>query len=127
MVVLMAIGLLAAVALGILKEAVQPAAAQTETVRVAFDEDLTINEGETVNGDVSVTNGDLTVRGTVNGKASVVNGHAEIYGKVLGDVAVLGDGGVTLYAGSSVVGNVLASSDIDLKDGSSVGGSVTSV
>jgi hypothetical protein len=88
LVALVAVGLLAAVAFGIVHEAVQPVAAQTEPVRVAFDEDLTIDEGETVNGDVSVTNGDLTVDGTVNGKVSVFNGGAKIHGKVLGDWAM---------------------------------------
>jgi len=104
---------------------VRPAGAQSGPERVAFDQDMVIDKGDTVLGDVSVTNGKLTVYGTIDGKVTVVNGEADIYGKVLGDVAV--GGGVTLYEGSSVGGNILALSDIELKDKSTVGGSVTSV
>jgi len=104
-----------------------PAAAQNAGDRVAVGQDLVIENGETVAGDVSVTNGDLTIYGTVDGKVNVVNGSAEIYGKVLGDVAVLTGGGVTLNESSSVGGNVLAAEDIAVKDNSFVGGSVTSL
>ena len=72
-----------------------PAAAQGDANRVAVDHDLVIDKSDTVAGDVSVTNGNLTVNGTVDGKVSVVNGNADIYGKVLGDVAVITGGGVT--------------------------------
>jgi cytoskeletal protein CcmA (bactofilin family) len=126
-VTLVAVITLLAVAFGIAREPVRPVEAQGEPVRVAFDQDMVIDQDEIVNGDVSVTNGDLSVYGTVNGKVSVVNGEANIYGKVLGDVAVFAGGGVTLYPGSSVDGNILSSSDIELRKGSSVGGSVTSV
>ncbi len=104
-----------------------PASAQNAGDRVAVGQDLVIEKGDTIAGDVSVTNGDLTVYGTVDGKVNVVNGDADIYGKVLGDVAVLTGGGVTLYGGSSVGGNVLAAEDIEVKDNSFVGGSVTSL
>jgi cytoskeletal protein CcmA (bactofilin family) len=105
------------------------AAAQGDTNRdrVAVDQDLVIDKGDTVAGDVSVTNGDLTVYGTVDGKVSVVNGDVDIYGKVLGDVAVITGGGVTLNPGSSVGGNVLAPQDIKLEGNSTVGGNVTSL
>lgn len=103
----------------------QNASAQSEPERVAFDQDLVITEGDIVHGDVSVTNGNLTIYGTVEGKATVMNGHADIYGKVQGDVAVLTGGGVTLHEKSTVGGNVLASGDIKLLDKSTVNGSVT--
>ncbi len=115
-----------ALALGITLAGAQRASAQGEPERVAFDQDLTIKEGETVLGDVSVTNGNLIVYGTVEGKASIVNGKAFIYGKVLGDVVVLTGGGATLYPDGSVGGNVFASGDVDLRKGSVVSGSVTS-
>jgi cytoskeletal protein CcmA (bactofilin family) len=127
LVVLLAVAALLTVALGVTHERVHPAAAQSEPERVAFGEDMVINQDEIVQGDVSVTGGDLTLYGTVNGKVNVVNGEAQIYGKVLGDVAVLTGGDVTLYPGSSVGGNVLASGDINLQAKCSVGGSVTSV
>jgi cytoskeletal protein CcmA (bactofilin family) len=104
-----------------------PAAAQGNANRVAVNQNLVIDKNDTVTGDVSVTNGNLTVNGTVDGKVTVVNGRADIYGKVLGDVAVLAGGGITLYPGSSVGGNVLAPLDIQLKSNSSVGGDVTSL
>ena len=64
-------------------------------------------QGETLQGDVNVTNGNLTVYGTIDGKATIVNGDASIYGTVNGDLTVITGGDITLYAGSYVDGNVV--------------------
>ena len=101
--------------------------AQSESGRTVFDQDLTIEAGEIVQGDVSVTGGDLVVYGIINGKANVVNGNADIYGHVLGDLTILTGGSITLYEGSVIEGNVVAAGDIDLQKNSRVEGSVTSL
>jgi cytoskeletal protein CcmA (bactofilin family) len=71
------------------------------------DQDLVVAQGETLEGDVNVTNGNLTVYGTIDGKATIVNGGASIYGTVNGDLTVVTGGDITLYAGSYVDGNVV--------------------
>src|SRR5688500_19992577 len=65
-----------------------PVSAQEEPERVAIGSDMLIDSGEVVEGDVSVTNGNLVLKGEVRGDVTVVNGNAEIEGKVAGDVAV---------------------------------------
>jgi cytoskeletal protein CcmA (bactofilin family) len=128
--------LFAAAFAGALGAAATPAFAQEqpevvvqvdEQNRVAFDEDLTIEEGEIVQGSASVTNGDLEVFGAVAKNATVVNGDADIHGTIGGDLAVLASGDVTLHPGSKVAGNVVANGDIELQAGSVVNGSVTSL
>jgi hypothetical protein len=71
------------------------------------DQDLVVEQGETLQGDVNVTNGNLTVYGVIDGKASVVNGDADIYGVINGDLTVITGGDITLHAGSNVQGNVV--------------------
>ncbi|HET9495170.1 MAG TPA: hypothetical protein VFR15_13150 [Chloroflexia bacterium] len=95
--------------------------------RVVLDDDLTISEGDVVEGNVSVTNGDLDVYGAVRGKVTVVNGDVNVYGSVGRELAVLASGDVTLHEGSKVGSSVLANGDIELKAGSVVNGSVTSL
>ncbi|HYP42320.1 MAG TPA: polymer-forming cytoskeletal protein [Chloroflexia bacterium] len=84
----------------------QLVAAQDTPDRVAFDEDLIIKSGEVVEGNASVTNGDLTLYGEVRGNVVVVNGDAEINGTVEGDVTVT-TGAVTLGPDSLINGNLL--------------------
>jgi hypothetical protein len=131
-----AIMLVAAAAVGAFGAAAAPALAQSPPQavvqaqpqdRVAFDQDLTIEEGEIVEGNVSVTNGNLVVYGAVRGKATVVNGDADIYGSVGRDLAVLASGDVTLHEGSKIGSNVIANGDIELEAGTVVNGSVTSL
>lgn len=71
------------------------------------DQNLVVAQGETLQGDVNVTNGNLIVYGTIDGKATIVNGDASIYGTVNGDLTVITGGDITLYAGSYVDGNVV--------------------
>lgn len=71
------------------------------------NQDLVVERGETIQGDVNVTNGDLTVYGTIDGKATIVYGDAEVYGTIKGDLTVITDGNIKLHAGSDVQGNVV--------------------
>lgn len=134
--VALAISLVTAALIGALGSAAAPAFAQAQPEvavqvepgdRVAFDQDLTIPEGEVVEGDVSVTNGDLEVLGAIKGKATVFNGDADVFGSIEDDLAVLASGNISLHSGSIVGGNVLAGGDIELEAGSVVKGSVTSL
>lgn len=103
-------------------------AAQAETNKTAVGEDLHIESGEVVQGDATVTDGDMIVDGEVRGNVVVVQGDAYINGKVTGDVSVMG-GDAILAAGSSVSGNVLVlvGGKIEREAGASVGGEVSSV
>ena len=101
--------------------------AQTETERVAIGHDLVVKSDEQVHGDVSVTNGSLTVLGMVYGNVTVVNGNADIQGKVTGDVTVT-NGNVRLASGSSVGGNVVAvTGKVVKEEAASVGGTVSAL
>lgn len=99
--------------------------AQGNGDRVMIGNDLTIDKGEEVTGNVSVTNGDLTLLGAVDGKVVVVGGDADIEGAVKGDVTVT-NGNVTLGPTSNVVGNVLVVWGTVSQDrGAKVGGKVS--
>src|SRR5436190_20733396 len=81
------------------------ASAQDKPARTALNQDLTIEQGEVVDGNVSVTNGNLTVNGEVRGDVAVVNGKADIEGKVHGNVVVV-SGDIALGPKCFVGGNV---------------------
>ena len=102
--------------------------AQAEPSKSAVGEDLHIGAGEVVQGDATVTDGDMTVDGEVRGNVVVVQGNAYIHGKVVGDVSVMG-GDAKLTAGSSVTGNVLvlAGGKVERERGAIVGGEVSTV
>jgi cytoskeletal protein CcmA (bactofilin family) len=103
----------------------QAVGAQDTPDRVAFDEDLTIKSGEVVEGNASVTNGNLTLLGEVRGNVVVLNGDAEIDGTVGGDVTVT-SGDVTLGPSSRIEGNLLVvSGEITRQEGSQVEGVVS--
>lgn len=85
---------------------------------------MVIEKGEIVNGHVSVTSGNLTIRGEVHGDAIVVFGNADIEGKVTGNVYVFG-GDVTLRAASVISGEVdYSGGTINREAGATVGGPV---
>jgi hypothetical protein len=102
--------------------------AQAETSTNAVGEDLHIGAGEVVQGDATVTDGDMTVDGEVRGNVVVVQGDAYIHGKVVGDVSVMG-GDAKLTAGSSVTGNVLvlAGGKVEREPGASICGEISTV
>ena len=83
----------------------KPALAEGDPARSSVGADLVVEKGERVDGHVSVTNGNLTVKGEVNGDAIVVFGDADIEGKINGNLFVLG-GNVTLRATAVVEGEV---------------------
>ncbi len=62
-----------------------------DTGQIFVDEDVTLEPGQTFNGDMGVFNGNLTVpRGSqVNGDVFVTNGDAEIDGQINGSLAVI--------------------------------------
>ncbi len=101
---------------------------QAETSRSAVGEDLHIEPGEVVQGDATVTDGDITVDGEVRGNVVVVQGNAYINGKVAGDVSVM-RGDVKLMPGSSVTGNVLvlAGGKVERDPGASIGGEISTI
>src|ERR1043165_5152704 len=103
------LGLLAtlAVACGLLLVGPTLVSAQADVDRTVVNQDLTIEKGDMVKGDVSVTNGNLTMLGEVRSDVVVFHGNAKIEGTVHGDVAVTG-GDVELGPKSVVEGNVLA-------------------
>jgi|GEM_PF-6899426 len=104
-----------------------PASAQGETDRVAIGSDLVIGEDEVVQGDVSVTNGNLILLGEVRGNVAVFNGNVTVSGKVGGDVAVT-TGSLTLDARCEIKGNVLMIMGTLTRNPSArVGGEVTSL
>ena len=100
---------------------------QEEPERVAIGSDMLIDTGEVVEGDVSVTNGNLVLKGEVRGDVTVVSGNADIEGKVAGDVAVT-SGKVVLDSGSEIGGNVVAfMGDVTQAPGAVVHGSVSGI
>ncbi len=102
--------------------------AQVETSKNAVGEDLHIERGEVVQGDATVTDGDITVDGEVRGNVVVVQGNAYIGGKVVGDVSVM-RGDVKLAASSNVTGNVLvlAGGKVERESGATIGGEISTV
>lgn len=103
----------------------QAVGAQDTPDRVAFDEDLTIKSGEVVEGNASVTNGNLTLFGEVRGNVVVLNGDADINGTVERDVTVT-SGDVTLGPDSHIKGNLLVvSGKLTRQEGSQVKGVVS--
>lgn len=55
-----------------------------------FGQELTIESGSTVNGDVTVVGGNADIAGTINGDIAVLGGNVSLDGPVRGDIAVLG-------------------------------------
>ena len=53
-----------------------------------FEEDLIVEEGATIIGDVAVFNGNAVISGTIEGDLAVFNGTTTIHGTMDGDVAV---------------------------------------
>lgn len=83
----------------------EPAFAEGDPARSAVGTDLVVEKGEKVEGHVSVTKGNLFVKGEVLGDAIVVFGSADIEGRVSGDVHVVG-GDVTLRSTALVEGKI---------------------
>jgi hypothetical protein len=80
-----------------------------------WNEDYTVETGETIRDDLTVFNGDLTVEagGAIKGSVTVLNGSATIEGDVEGDLAVVG-GDIYLGENAWVEGDVVCSWNCDL-------------
>src|SRR5436190_13736147 len=85
-VAVVALAVVTILGLGSLFRAAPEVVAQSQAGRSAVNQDLAIDQNEVVEGDVSVTDGNLKVNGTVQGNVSVLNGDALIDGKVSGSV-----------------------------------------
>lgn len=105
----------------------EPAFAQGEPARSAVGTDLVIEKGEKVDGHVSVTSGNLLVKGEVHGDAIVVFGSVDIEGSVMGDVHVVG-GNVTLRSTAVVEGEIdYAGGKLVQEPGAKIAGPVSQV
>ncbi len=60
-----------------------------------FEEDLIVEDGATIKGDVAVFNGNAVISGTIDGDLAVFNGTVTIHGTVDGEVAVFNGNLVT--------------------------------
>lgn len=83
-----------------------------------WNEDYTVQEGESIDGDLVVLNGDLFVEGggRVGGTVVVWNGNAEINGTVEGDL-VVSNGDIELGDEAWVEGSVVCSWNCSLSQG----------
>jgi hypothetical protein len=92
-----------------------------------WNEDYTVEAGDTVKDDLTVFNGDLTVEagGTIEGAVVVLNGNATIEGKIEGDLTVV-RGNIYLGENAWVEGDVVCSwnCDLDQEAGAQVEGSI---
>ncbi len=69
-----------------------------------FEEDLIVEEGATINGDVAVFNGNAVVSGTIDGALAVFNGTVTIHGTMNGEVAVF-NSNLVVESGASFDGD----------------------
>jgi len=83
----------------------------TDDGRIFVDEDVSLEPGETMDGDLGVFNGDLSVPAgsAINGDAFVTNGGVEVSGTIAGSLAVIG-GDLTLAQGAVVEGDLFVMS-----------------
>jgi len=83
----------------------------TDDGRIYVDEDVSLEPGETMDGDLGVFNGDLSVPAgsAIKGDVFVANGEAEVSGTIAGSLAVIG-GDLTLAQGALVEGDLFVMS-----------------
>ena len=89
-------------------------------------EDVTVAEGETLNGDVVCIRGRATIDGHVNGDVTVVAGTLEIKGSVAGDVASIATH-TTLARGARIDGELTNVGGSLERNGATVHGQVVNV
>ncbi|MFC2036679.1 polymer-forming cytoskeletal protein [Chloroflexota bacterium] len=79
--------------------------------QIFTDEDVTLEPGETLDGDLGIFDGDLTVsQGSVaNGDVFIANGDADIAGRISGSLVVI-DGDLALDESGQVQGDVFVMS-----------------
>lgn len=82
-----------------------------------FGDELEIEEGATVDGDVLVFGGNATLAGTINGNVSVMGGNIELSGPITGDLVMFG-GNVEITGAADVSGEcVLVGGNISDDEG----------
>lgn len=121
---------LALIMLGALVLPLAPAAAAGELPDdgvVIWNEDYTLGEDETLEGDLVIFNGDafLEAGSRVNGNVVVWNGSAEVAGSVRGDL-IASNGDIQLEHGAHVQGDVVCTwnCDIERGEGSQIDGQI---
>jgi hypothetical protein len=94
---------------------------------IIWDDDYTVEEGETLHGDLIVFNGDVTIEngGRVEGSVVIWNGNADANGTVEGDL-VVSSGNITLGEDARVKGSVVCTwnCDIEQKAGARIDGGI---
>ena len=96
--------------------------------RVTFGQNITVEGGESVNGDLVAFGGSITIQegGQVRGNVVSLGGNIDVGGRVDGDVISLG-GSVELRSGAYVTGNALATNGVSRSPGAVVRGQVGDV
>ena len=75
--------------------------------------DLIVEEGGTVNGDVTVFDGDVEVAGRIEGDVSIFDGHLELDGEIEGDLVLFG-GQLDIHEGAVISGDCVSfGGDVD--------------
>jgi len=94
---------------------------------VIWNDDLTLEAGDRVTGDMVVFNGDVTLKdgSSVEGSVVVWNGNADVDGRIDGEL-VVSNGEIMLQDDARIDGNVVCSwsCDVTRDEGARVGGSV---
>lgn len=86
--------------------------------------DVTVVEGEVINGDIQALAGNITVKGTVNGNVVATAGTVQIYGKVNGNVQALA-GNIYVRNEGEISGDATAmAGNIHKDDSATIGGSI---
>jgi len=96
---------------------------------VIFGGDLTVHEGEKIDGDVVVFGGNVTVKegGTINGDMVVFGGNVHLNGKLAGDLALIG-GNAYLSETAEIDGDIgLVGGNADVAEGAKVEGKIKEV
>ncbi len=97
--------------------------------QVVFGRDFTLEEGQTISGDVAVFGGKVELAGgsKINGNLAAIGGDIQIDGTVNGDVAALG-GNIDLGESATVGGDiVLLGGQADVAEGAKITGDVVNL
>ncbi|MBN1219809.1 MAG: polymer-forming cytoskeletal protein [Anaerolineae bacterium] len=103
-----------------------PALAQGPDGRVIFGGNLTLKEGETIDGDVVVFGGNVSLRSgsTIQGSMVVFGGNANVDGVIEGDIAMLG-GNLKLGNTAVIEGDIgLIGGDTSVAEGARIEGKI---
>jgi hypothetical protein len=103
-------------------------AAEPEQGQIVMGGSFTLEDGETLHGDLVVFGGSIDLRqgSTVQGDVLLLGGNADIDGEITGDLALLG-GNAVLSATAVVDGNIVSlGGGLNQAEGAEIGGDVIS-